>query len=178
MSYVEVLILRRLLHGGPAHGYELRKSVESSTGVVLNNNALYPALRRFEEAGAVTKASEQQPGRPARLVYTLTDIGRELLQDLLADLSPEQAADDGEFLSRVATFAMLPVADRLRVLDAREEAVRRHGEMLRGLAVRTAGRDWADLVTSEMIRRCTAEIDWLATLRAMAQQLPLRPEGE
>ncbi len=55
MSYVEILILRRL-RSGPAHGYELRKRVEQTTGFVLHNNSLYPALRRFEEAGAVTLA--------------------------------------------------------------------------------------------------------------------------
>ena len=52
MSYIEILILRRL-RAGPAHGYELRKRVEQTTGVVLHNNSLYPALRRFEEAGAL-----------------------------------------------------------------------------------------------------------------------------
>ena len=49
VSYIEILILRRL-RGGPAHGYELRKRVEETTGFVLHNNSLYPALRRFEEA--------------------------------------------------------------------------------------------------------------------------------
>ncbi len=52
LSYIEILILRRL-RSGPAHGYELRKRVEQTTGFVLHNNSLYPALRRFEEAGAV-----------------------------------------------------------------------------------------------------------------------------
>ena len=81
MSYIEILILRRL-RSGPAHGYELRKRVEETTGFVLHNNSLYPALRRFEEAGAVTKAAEPQDGRPARLVYTLTAVGQELLHDM------------------------------------------------------------------------------------------------
>ena len=94
MSYIEILILRRL-RSGPAHGYELRKRVEQTTGFVLHNNSLYPALRRFEEAGAVTKAAEPQEGRPPRLVYTLTAVGRELLHDMLADLPAEQAADPG-----------------------------------------------------------------------------------
>ena len=51
MSYIGILILRRL-RSGPAHGYELRKRVEQTTGFVLHNNSLYPALKRFEEAGA------------------------------------------------------------------------------------------------------------------------------
>ena len=103
MSYVEILILRRL-RSGPAHGYELRKRVEQTTGVVLHNNSLYPALRRFEEAGAVTKTAEPQQGRPPRLVYTLTEVGQELLHDMLADLPAEQAADPSEFLARLGQF--------------------------------------------------------------------------
>ena len=107
MSHIEILILRRL-RGGPAHGYELRKRVEQTTGVVLHNNSLYPALRRFEEAGAVTKTAEQADGRPPRLVYALTEVGHELLHDMLADLPPEQAADEEEFLARLGQFSLLP----------------------------------------------------------------------
>ena len=111
MSYIEILILRRL-RGGPAHGYELRKRVEETTGFVLHNNSLYPALRRFEEAGAVTKTAEPQAGRPPRLVYTLTDVGRELLQDMLADLPAEQAGQPEEFMARLGQFSLLTSAER------------------------------------------------------------------
>ena len=111
MSYIEILILRRL-HGGPAHGYELRKRVEETTGFVLHNNSLYPALRRFEEAGAVTKAAEPQEGRPPRLVYTLTDVGRDLLHDMLAELPAEQAGQPEEFLARLGQFNLLYPAER------------------------------------------------------------------
>ena len=33
---------------------------------MLHNNSLYPALRRFEEAGAVTKTTEPQAGQSSR----------------------------------------------------------------------------------------------------------------
>ena len=79
MSYIEILLLRHLTRR-PAHGYELRKRVERTTGVRLNNNSLYPALRRFEEAGAVTRSEEPQDGRPPRLVYALTPLGKQFMQ--------------------------------------------------------------------------------------------------
>src|SRR5215472_7819585 len=115
MSYIEILILR-LLRSAPAHGYELRKRVEETTGVVLHNNSLYPALRRFEEAGAVTRTSHEQPARPPRLVYTLTATGRELLHDMIADLPPEQAADDAEFGARLGQFSLISPGERTAVL--------------------------------------------------------------
>jgi DNA-binding PadR family transcriptional regulator len=171
MSYIEILILRRL-RSGPAHGYELRKRVEQTTGVVLHNNSLYPALRRFEEAGAVTKTAQPQQGRPPRLVYTLTEVGHELLHDMLADFPPEQAADETEFLARLGQFSLLNSAERTGVLAARTRAVRdqlAHLHTMRDLAT-AHGEPWGALATAELIRRHEHELAWLAELGELAAQ--------
>ena len=171
MSYVEILILRRL-RSGPAHGYELRKRVEQTTGVVLHNNSLYPALKRFEEAGAVTKTAQPQDGRPPRLVYTLTEVGHELLHDMLADFPPEQAADEGEFLARLGQFSLIDPAERAAVLAARTAAVRgrlAHYQAMRDLATRH-GERWGALTAAELIRRDKQELTWLAGLGELAAQ--------
>jgi DNA-binding PadR family transcriptional regulator len=165
VSYIEIIILRRLF-GGPAHGYELRKRVEQTTGVVLHNNSLYPALKRFEEAGAVTKTTEPQPGRPSRLVYTITSTGRELLHDMLAELPAEQAADDVEFMTRLGQFALLLAPERAGVLASRTAAVAARLTHLRALRDLAAERDerWGVLATEELIRRDQRELLWLAEL--------------
>ena len=175
MSYVEILILRRL-RSGPAHGYELRKRVEQTTGFVLHNNSLYPALRRFEEAGAVTKTAEPQQGRPSRLVYALTEVGHELLHDMLADLPADQAADDSEFLARLGQFSLISSAERAVVLGARTRAVHElltHAQTMRDRA-EASGERWGALVTTELIRRYAHELAWLAEL----SELATRPEPE
>jgi DNA-binding PadR family transcriptional regulator len=171
VSYIEILILRRL-RSGPAHGYELRKRVEQTTGVVLHNNSLYPALKRFEEAGAVTKTAQPQDGRPPRLVYALTEVGEELLHDMLADFPPEQAAEDGEFLARLGQFSLLNPAERAVVLAARARAVRAqlaHLTVMRDLAIEH-GERWGELATAELIRRHEQELAWLAGLAELAAQ--------
>jgi DNA-binding PadR family transcriptional regulator len=171
MSYIEILILRRL-RSGPAHGYELRKRVEQTTGFVLHNNSLYPALRRFEEAGAVTKTAEPQEGRPPRLVYTLTEMGHDLLHDMLAELRPEQAADEAEFLARLGQFSLLSSSERSTVLAARTRAVRdqlAHYQTMRDLAIAHDER-WGALATAELIRRGEQELAWLAELSELAAQ--------
>lgn len=162
-----MLILRHLSRT-PAHGYELRKRVAATTGVVLHNNTLYPALRRFEEAGAVTKTAEPQQGRPPRHVYQLTGVGRDLLHDMLAELPADQADDDSEFLSRLGQFALLEPAERLAVLDARQTALNERLGRLERLRERSGGEEWGQAVTSELIRRGEAELAWLARLRAAA----------
>jgi DNA-binding PadR family transcriptional regulator len=175
VSYIEILILRRL-RSGPAHGYELRKRVEQTTGVVLHNNSLYPALKRFEEAGAVTKTAQPQAGRPPRLVYTLTEVGHELLHDLLADFPPDQAADETEFLARLGQFSLLDSAERAAVLAARTRAVQTqlaHLESMLDLAT-AHGERWGKLVTAELIRRLEHELTWLAELGELAD----RPDPE
>ena len=173
MSYIEILILRRL-RSGPAHGYELRKRVEETTGVVLHNNSLYPALRRFEEAGAVTKTSEPQEGRPARLVYTLTEVGQDLLHDMLAELPAEQAAEESEFMARLGQFSLINSNERARVLASRTQAVHAqlaHYRAMRELAEASRER-WGALAAAELIRRHEQELAWLAELGELAREEP------
>jgi DNA-binding PadR family transcriptional regulator len=169
MSYIEILILRHLTRR-PAHGYELRKRIEHTTGVRLNNNSLYPALRRFEEAGAVTRTEEPQEGRPPRFVYALTPFGRELLHDMLADLPPDQAADDYEFMARLGQFVFLDPAERLAVLDARDQALERRLAHLAEMRELAAGDRWAEAGTAELIRRDERERVWIAELRTLAAE--------
>jgi DNA-binding PadR family transcriptional regulator len=167
VSYIEILILRNLSRR-PAHGYELRKRVEAVTGVVLNNNSMYPALRRFEEAGAVTRTAHPQQRRPAKLVYELTDVGRELLHDMLAELPADQADDDVEFMTRLGQFGFLSPAERSAVLDARDAALARRLERVAGLRDRADDEAWSMLVTAEIMARARSERAWLRRLRQLA----------
>jgi DNA-binding PadR family transcriptional regulator len=116
--YLEILILEQLTHR-PQHGYEIRKNTERIVGFALNSNTLYPALKRFEEMGAVQREVERQEGRPDRHVYRLTEVGREVLQDLLREFPPEVAKHGEEFQVRVAFFHRLEPADRREILAAR-----------------------------------------------------------
>ena len=148
--------------------------MEETTGFVLHNNSLYPALRRFEEAGAVTKAAEPQEGRPPRLVYTLTEVGQELLHDMLAQLPAEQAGDETEFLARLGQFSEINSAERAGILASRTRAVRdqlAHYQTMHQLAT-GHGISWGALVTAELIRRHEQELTWLAELGELAKEEP------
>jgi DNA-binding PadR family transcriptional regulator len=165
--YLDIVILSHLQRG-PMHGYELKRNVAETTAFALHNNTLYPALRRFEEAGAVTKTAEQQEGRPPRHVYALTDIGRELLHDMLADLPPELAGDESEFLTRVGQFEQLTPDERRRVLAARAQALRARAEHMRQLALKTERsahhRHWGSVVVAELAGRIERELAWIGRL--------------
>ncbi|MFI5907578.1 PadR family transcriptional regulator [Dactylosporangium sp. NPDC051541] len=170
---MDIVILSHLQRG-PVHGYELKRNVSATTAYALHNNTLYPALKRFEEAGAVTKTAETQEGKPPRHVYALTDLGRELLHDMLAELPAERAGDEPEFLTRLGQFEHLTTEERRRVLDARAEALRRQAGHLRELGEKTARRPrehrWGELVVAELGERIERELAWIARLQQLAQR--------
>ena len=125
--YVDILILAELATQ-PYHGYELKRHVERIMGgtLTINANQLYPTLRRFEEMGAVSREVERQSGKPDRHIYSITNRGLEVLQDLLQDFPSDLACLDSEFGARVAFFHLLEPHARLTILTTREEVLRQH----------------------------------------------------
>ncbi|WP_091291379.1 PadR family transcriptional regulator [Amycolatopsis xylanica] len=164
--WIEIVLLSRLAKE-PLHGYELRKEVEASTGRTLSNNSLYPTLRRFVDAGAVTRTAADQETKPPRHVYEITEVGLELLRDMLADFPEELALNEPEFLARVGNFSRLSGGERLAVLDTRDRAIAAERDRLAALAAAQAD-PWTAVVLGEVGRRLTEERAWLATLRSQA----------
>lgn len=170
--WVEIVLLANLAKS-PAHGYELRQRVEKSIGTTLSNNSLYPTLRRFTEAGAVTRTPQTQQGRPTRHVYEITDVGVEMLHDMLVELPDELAADQAEFLSRLVHFDRLTGAERVAVLDARGRALLARVARTAETMATVEPDSWARVVLDEVLSRSHAELRWLDTLRVRAAQPPL-----
>ncbi|WP_410672885.1 PadR family transcriptional regulator [Amycolatopsis sp. cmx-4-68] len=161
--WIEILLLSRL-DREPMHGYELRKAVEASTGHTLSNNSLYPTLRRFVDAGAVSRSAEEQEAKPLRHVYTITDVGRELLHDMLADFPAELALSEEEFLARVGSFSRLTPQERARVLDVRKQALTAEHTRLTELATGQAD-PWGRAALHHVLGKFDAELRWLADLQ-------------
>jgi DNA-binding PadR family transcriptional regulator len=132
--------------------------------VEVHNNTLYPALRRLEDAGAVSRTPEAQEGRPPRHVYKITELGGQLMHDMLVDLPPQLAASDQEFLTRVAFFGLLTAAERRSVLAARDQALRERLDHLRATASREDHTPWSTWVVAHAIDRLEAERAWVTRL--------------
>src|SRR5215470_11211577 len=71
------LALLSMLEGGPKHGYELMKELETKSGGIYKASAgaIYPALQQLEDEGLVT--SDQSSGKRT---YSRTDAGIAELQ--------------------------------------------------------------------------------------------------
>ena len=78
---LELLVLRTLAAGAPMHGFEILEWIRATTDdvLVVEDGALYPALRRMEKRGWVTSDwGVSEKGRRARY-YELTAAGRRAL---------------------------------------------------------------------------------------------------
>src|SRR5215467_14030907 len=167
--YFDILMLR-VLAQGERHGYEIKKSVERIIGGrSINNNVLYPALRRFEDQGAIERvAAVADPGRPPRNVYRLTDTGHDLLQAMIRDADPALLADENEFQTRVAFFGDLDADDRLKIINARRQTVEEQLANLAALRPDTQPYAWGLRVMDFTVERYQHELTWLDALAVSA----------
>lgn len=101
----------------PMHAYELRQRISGLSGHIkpVSDGALYPALKRLQSAGLLTKDDDG-----GRQVYTLTAAGRADLLRRLRDPAQVEITDRNNFFILLAFLRFLPdPADQLAVLRRR-----------------------------------------------------------
>lgn len=89
-----------ILNMSDATGYEIRKlstEAEYSYFVDASFGSIYPALNKLESDNMVTCRLEAQVGKPARKVYSITELGRHEFRDALK-ISPQKDLFKSEFL--------------------------------------------------------------------------------
>ncbi|MFH9353120.1 PadR family transcriptional regulator [Kitasatospora sp. NPDC017646] len=92
------------LYEEPLHGYELRVRIARLSGHVrtVSHGTLYPAIKRLETAGLLTR--EAQPGAVAapRHVLSLTEAGRAELQRNLREPAEPYITDENRWFVLLA----------------------------------------------------------------------------
>jgi len=146
------LAILGLLKEQPLHGYELKKRLSETLGILwgVSYGSLYPALRRLERAGAIESVSPGSPvsavptgsvkgdlaaarlravadrvssGRRTRKAYRITEHGETVFVELL--LAEDDRADDEKaFALKLAFCRHLPDDARLTLLERRRDALR------------------------------------------------------
>jgi len=84
------LVIMGLLMKGPAHGYDLKKTLEKELNPFFQVSAasLYYTLKKLEQEGMVASLSTVSGKRPKKQVYNLTSTGRvEIKETLLKNIS-------------------------------------------------------------------------------------------
>ena len=112
-----------LLEESPRYGYEIKKRFEGALGNVwsVSYGQLYPTLRRLSELGWVTMKTE--PGKKAaeKNIYSITEKGRNKLDEwLLEPLRTTYKVKD-EFTLRFLFFSKLSAGTVHDYLKAQQE---------------------------------------------------------
>jgi DNA-binding PadR family transcriptional regulator len=110
------LALLSMLEGGPKHGYELMKELETKSGGIYKASAgaIYPALQQIEDEGLVT--SDTAAGKRT---YSLTEAGKAELQREAETVKKiwqraEQAGDWAPWMGMEGAEMMRPAAELMK----------------------------------------------------------------
>lgn len=125
LSHLAYIALGVVAERQPCSGYTVMKDFQSSSSTYFSGSAgaIYPLMRRLEEDG-LTKVERTKAGSRTRRMYTITEKGREALEDWLASPIPD---DEVAFLvdllrTRVLFFERLNKQQRKKfVKDCREQ---------------------------------------------------------
>ncbi|MGX9921504.1 PadR family transcriptional regulator [Streptomyces sp. NPDC002248] len=106
---LELAILGFLYEQG-LHGYDLKRRVARLTGHVrpLSDGTLYPAIKRLERAGFLTRRTEPGTRAAPRHVLTLTEAGRAELRRRLHATEGTALTDENHWFTVLAFLRHLP----------------------------------------------------------------------
>lgn len=129
-----------LLSFGEASGYDLMKLAERSVGLIWRpvKSQLYTLLPQFVERGFAERRDVPQQGRPDKVMYRVTGVGREMLRTSLMELKPEGRAGHAVFNFKVF-FGDIVGAEHVR-----EAIAARRGQIAERRKLLEAVRDGAD----------------------------------
>lgn len=114
-----------LLSEGESYGYVLRSEFEETIGPqwgTLNIGHLYQVLDRLVRDGLVTTTRVEQSSRPDRILYRLTDPGRDELETWLSTPFVRQSGYRDDFFLKLLAASRLGRKALARVLDVQRQA--------------------------------------------------------
>ena len=151
------------------HGYELKAEFDSRVGEFwsLNFGQIYSTLDRLEKDRLVTHDRQSQERRPDRKIFSITEGGRENLDQWLAKPVPKVRALRDEFFIKLVFMdktdptAILELIDRQKMLHlqhmnrltSRKLAVKKQTDRPKNLT--------AELVLDAGLFHAEADIRWL-----------------
>ncbi len=127
-------------------GYDIKKFCDSSIGYFWNENYghIYPVLQKMEDEELITKEVKQTEGRPVKNVYSITQKGRDELQEWLM-LPVEQEPMRSEFLLKMFLSKDIPaekIIEKIKTIKEKsEEELRQYSEIENMLSVQLKNAD-------------------------------------
>ncbi|WP_262003028.1 PadR family transcriptional regulator [Microbacterium sp. Mcb102] len=128
MSATRLLILGAIIERGSAHGYQVRKDLESWQVDLWGNigqGSVYHALRRLADDGLIDRTdSGHGTVGPARVEYTVTSAGRAEFVTLLERALSSDGRDIAETMAGIGFITTLTRDRAVELLRLRIETFR------------------------------------------------------
>lgn len=150
-----------LLAREPKHGYQLKLDLEeaTATGVVVNIGQIYSTLQRLERDGLVSGTDQGEDD--GRVVYTITDEGREELL-MWGERAEALTAGRDELSIKILIALYARTIDPRRVVSAQRSETMRALQDYTRLRPEDGDRDMAwQLHLDRLIYNAEAELKWL-----------------
>ncbi|QBI56723.1 PadR family transcriptional regulator [Streptomonospora litoralis] len=178
---LELAVLGHLA-AAPMHGYELRKRLNSELGAfhAFSYGSLYPCLKAMLRDDLVSVSAPGDTsaarGRRSRIVYRLTEHGRDRLHALLAESTPA-ATDDECFGVHFTLFGRTRSEVRLRILDGRRTRLLERLSTLRQRLDDQPGDPYTVELNRHRAAAIESEVDWLDGLIRRERRCAEKPSG-
>ena len=170
-----------LVNRQPMSGYDIKRFLKSLSWLIDSPSfgSLYPALHALLENGLVTVEVVSRQDKPPRKIYSITEAGRQILQEWLG-----QPIGSGvslkAFLMRLVLASNLSQAGLVAYLEQRRTQVSAHQLDLEQTAgVMDEGMDLGERLALEYgLAVAAAELDWLDSTLAQQSQQPQSAEAQ
>jgi DNA-binding PadR family transcriptional regulator len=157
-----------LLQREPLHGYRLTKDLELFMGccMTINSGAVYPLLRRLEQRGDVSALSEPQDGASSRIMYCITEQGRQRwLEKMRSHPNESWVNSRARFMIKVFFFQDLLPQYRAELLEYRLMQCRLKQQRIQDEKTTRSSLNAYQLATFHHgTQLLTIEVEWLSQL--------------
>lgn len=161
------LIVLWLLYEQPQHVYRMQKLIESQgKHRVVNVRArasLYQTIERLQRLGLVEVVETvRTQAHPERIVYGITDAGRETAREWLREMLHTTGGEFPDFIAAVSILFGLDPEDARRQLELRAERLEAELAETEAQLAAVPGLPRLFLLEEEYRRALlTAEVEWL-----------------
>jgi DNA-binding PadR family transcriptional regulator len=184
MSKVDLVILG-LLAEEPRHGYDILQQIENRSmkhWVGVSTPAIYKGLERLATRGILESRSESCDRHPDRTVYTITDQGRDLLQQMLKEAIAKTEQPHFNMLMGIGFGHHIGQEGLLVQLEQRRQGLQEALLMIGSFDVEQHEHAACDILAAGILdyysRLVTMEIGWLEKFIGDVKQQSDWPKGE
>lgn len=153
-----------LLNQRPMHGYEIKKEFEKSVSYIwsINVGQLYTLLKRMEEDTEIMKKEVPQENMRDRIVYEITDKGKNELQEWLSSPILRRQTKD-EFYLKMMFLAQVDKEKARKFTDEQIKAMEQQDETFKAIKIDHGDRmdKFMCLLLEASIMHFEVDIKWL-----------------